>query len=91
MEECFCKVESFNNDCPVGKARDITDTKPCEDLGKTELSLSWDVIKYSSGVTDTSKVFAQLHVDGDCEITVKDVEQVETYSSADIYGIYLLY
>ena len=91
MEECFCKVESFSNDCPVNKARDITDAKPCVNLGKTELSLPWDVIKYGSGVKDTSKMFAQLLVDGDCEITVKDVEQVETYSSSDIYGIYLLF
>ena len=90
MEECFCKVESFTNNCPVDKARGITDSKPCVDLGKTELALSWDVIKYGSGVKDTSKVFAHLLVDGDCEVTVKDVEQVEAYSSADIYGIHLL-
>ena len=91
MEEAFSKDETFCNDGPVDKARDVLDMIPYTDLGQTELSLPWDIVKIGSKITDTSKVFAGLNVDKDCEIAVKDVENIEKYSGADLYGMFLFY
>ena len=86
--EAFSKDEDFVKDDPVSKVVETCDVKPCTDIGQTELSLPWDIVKYGSTAnTDTSKSLASLAVEGDCTIAVKEVETVEKYRSADIHGM----
>ena len=88
VEEAFSKDESLK-DNPINKAKEVLDITPCADIGQTELSLPWGIIKFGSEVKDTSKMLNKLTVEGEYSITVKPVETVEKYSNADVYGMCL--
>ena len=89
IEEAFNKDESLQ-ETPVNKAKEILDLTPCTDIGQTELSLPWGIIKLGSEVKDSSKMLNVITVEGECSITVKPVETVEMYSKEDIYGRYIM-
>lgn len=87
--EDFSKDEIFSKNDPLNKAKETLSITHCTDIGQTELSLGWDIIKFGKKAEDPSKMLNRLIVEGGCGVQVKDVEKVEKYSRAYMHGNFL--